>query len=76
MQESEFFAFQNAVLNHKFSKNLRSADASGERVRRGESSRAISGLRRKTLFGELLRQPPDGDAYAPGTFPETVASMR
>ena len=40
---------------------------SGERIRLGESSRAISASRRKAVFGETPNTTR-GDAYAPQTF--------
>ena len=73
MQESEFFAFDNEVLGSKFSITLRSADASWERIRRGESSRAISGVCRKTGVRRDAEHHPRGRVCSPN-LPNPVAS--
>ena len=54
---------------------LGSAEVSGERTRPRPALPAAAGAsRRKTLFGETPNNTR-GDAYAPQTYPETVASQ-
>ena len=59
------------VLTGSF-RNVGSAEASGERTRPRPAAAGAS--RRKTVFGETSNTTR-GDAYAPQTYPETVASQ-
>jgi hypothetical protein len=48
-------------------KELRKVAAAEEAGERTRPRVQFPASRRKTLFGGTLRQPPDGDAYAPQT---------